>query len=80
MRFEPQQRGGVICERILEEREGVGDRDEQRVPRHDGLARDEVARLAKAGDDLLVREHGEGEGSLSDAARSQDSDACCEGR
>ena len=63
-----------------EEGERVGDRDEQRVPRHDRLASDEVARLAKAGDDLLVRENGESEGGLSDAARSQDSDAFCEGR
>ena len=80
MRLKRHHGGVVECVPMLKEGERVGDRNEQRVPRRDRLARDEVARLAKAGDDLLVRENGEGEGGLSDATRFQDSDARCERR
>ena len=54
----------------LEEGEGVGERDKQRIPRLDRLARDEVARIAEAVHNFLVGENGNGKGGLSDAARA----------
>ena len=54
----------------LEEGERVGERNEQRIPRLDRLARDEVTRIAEAVHNFLVGENGKGKGGLSDAARA----------
>ena len=54
---------------MVEDGDRVGDRSEQGVPRHERLARNEVARVAEVaqvGHDLLVVEDGGGECGLSD--------------
>jgi hypothetical protein len=64
----------------LEQGETIGERDEQCVARLYGYAGDDVARVAEARHDSVVREHGMGERALAHASGAQYCDARRGGR
>jgi len=59
----------------LEQGESICERDEERLARFYRFAGDDIARVAEAGHDSIVRERGVGEGGLAHAPGTQYSDA-----